>query len=80
MQSHGALAVDPHQQPVQPHHWGSVHPALEGDEQGGGVVDTGDAGIEERGAVGGHGGVGLTEEDTTTKKRAHVLLTLRAFL
>ena len=35
-ESHGAGLVDPHQQPVQPHHWSSIHPVLDVLHQTGG--------------------------------------------
>ena len=81
MEGHGAGLVDPHQQPVQPHHWSSVHPVLDVLHQTGGIGETGEAGADQRGAVRGHGGLGLAQEDSATEERAsRVLLTLRAAL
>ena len=69
VESHGAGLVDPHQQPVQPHHWSSVHPVLDVLHQTGGIGEAGEAGTDQRGAVRGHGGLGLAQEDSTTEER-----------
>ena len=65
----GAGLVDPHQQPVQPHHWSSVHPVLDVLHQTGGIGEAGEAGADQRGTVRGHGGLGLAQEDSTTEER-----------
>ena len=61
--------IDPHQQPVQPHHWSSVHPVLDVLYQTGGRGEAGEAGADQRGAVRGHGGLGLAQEDSATEER-----------
>ena len=68
-ESHGAVLVDPYQQPVQPHHWSSVHPLLDVPHQTGGIGEAGEAGADQRGAVRGHGGLGLAQEDSATEER-----------
>ena len=68
-EGHGAGLVDPHQQPVQPHHWSRVHPALDMLHQTGGIGETGETGADQRGAVRGHGGLRLAQEDSTTEER-----------
>ena len=65
----GAGLVDPYQQPVQPHHWSSVHPLLDVLHQTGGIGEAGEAGADQRGTVRGHGGLGLAQEDSTTEER-----------
>ena len=65
----GAGLVDPHQQPVQPHHWSRVHPVLDVLHQTGGIGEAGEPGADQRGAVCGHGGLGLAQEDSTTEER-----------
>ena len=69
VEGHGAGLVDPHQQPVQPHHWSSVHPVLDVLHQTGGIGETGKSGADQRGAVCGHGGLGLAQEDSMTEER-----------
>ena len=69
VEGHGAGLVDPHQQPVQPHHWSRVHPVLDVLHQTGGRREAGEAGADQRGAVRGHGGLGLAQEDSTTEER-----------
>ena len=69
MEGRGAGLVDPHQQPVQPHHWSSVHPVLDVLHQTGGIGEAGEAGADQRGAVRGHGGLGLAQEDSTMEER-----------
>ena len=68
-EGHGAGLVDPHQQPVQPHHWSSIHPLLDVLHQTGGIGEAGEAGTDQRGAVRGHGGLRLAEEDSATEER-----------
>ena len=65
---HRAILVDTHQQPVQPHHWTFCHPLLDIAGQTRGIGEARDAGVEEGGAVRGHGGAGLADEDSTTEK------------
>ena len=65
----GAGLVDPHQQPVQPHHWSCVHPVLDVLHQTGGIGEAGKPGADQRGAVRGHDGLGLAQEDSTTEER-----------
>ena len=69
VEGRGAGLVDPHQQPVQPHHWSCVHPLLDVTHQTGGIGEAGEAGADQRGAVRGHGGLGLAQEDSTTEER-----------
>ena len=69
VEGHGAGLVDPHQQPVQPHHWSSVHPVLDPPHKTGGSGEAGEAGADQRGVVRGHGGLGLAQEDSTTEER-----------
>ena len=69
VEGHGAGLVDPHQQPVQPHDWSSVHPVLDVLHQTGGIGEAGEPGADQRGAVRGHGGLGLAQEDSTTEER-----------
>ena len=66
--SHRAVLVDTHQLPVQPHHWTCFHPVLDIAGQTRGIGEARDAGVEEGGAVRGHGGAGLADEDSTTEK------------
>ena len=76
----GTGLVDPHQQPIQPHHWSSVHPVLDVLHQTGGIGETGEAGADQRGAVRGHGGLGLAQEDSATEERLAELPAVTTFL
>ena len=66
---HRTVLVDTHQQPVQPHHWTCCHPLLDIADQTRDIGEARDVGVEEVGAVCGHGGAGLADEDSTMKKR-----------
>ena len=79
-EGHRTGLVDPHQQPVQPHHWSSVHPVLDVLHQTGGIGEAGEAGADQRGAVHGHGGLGLAKEDSTTEERLAELPAVATFL
>ena len=79
-EGHRAGLVDPHQQPVQPHHWSRVHPVLDVPHQTGGRGEAGEAGADQRGAVRGHGGLGLAEEDSATEERLAQLSAVATFL
>ena len=65
---HRAVLVDTHQQPVQPHHWTCCHPLLDIAGQTRGIGEARDAGVEEGGAVRGHGRAGLADEDSMMEK------------
>ena len=80
VEGRGTGLVDPHQQPVQPHHWSSVHPVLDVVHQTGGIGETGEAGTDQRGAVRGHGGLGLAQEDSATEERLAELPAVTTFL
>ena len=64
---HRTVLVDTHQQPVQPHHWTCCHPLLDIAGQTRDIGEARNAGVEEGGAVCGHGGAGLADEDSTTE-------------
>ena len=50
-------------------HWSSVHPMLDVPHQTRGIGETGETGADQRGAVRGHGGLRLAEEDSATEER-----------
>ena len=66
--SHRAVLVDMHKQPVQPHHWTCCHPLLDIAGQTRGIGEARDAGVEEGGVVCGHGGAGLADKNSMTEK------------